>query len=424
MTNSIGYGLLAFAVSSSLALANGGGGGEGKPNPFQDNMPGWTSKAGSGITYDGGEAFRLRIRNQLQVHWVFMNMEDAPDVVSFNIRRARTALTGHVFKPQIMYRLQLEAVDDGVGTNGALKDGWVQWNFMDSDEGELGVRVGQSKTQFGLMSTGGSTGLFFVERASASRAFTDVRSRGAWLHGTHAENKLRWSAGAQNGDPAGGASTAGITDRGEEAPNTDNELSYTASANFDPMGDFFDGKGRESHQEGDFRTDDRPLRGTIGAGIFFGNGTNAVTGTDVETTALNLNTAWKVNSIHLQGEFFLRKDDLQGGAADEEESHGWYAQGMYVLPRSGDSATQWGVGVRLNMIETDSGDNATVNFLNGAQGIFAAEGEVMEITGVLDAFYYGHACKTQLEYTFQDVDPDGASSQTNHIFRIAFQLLF
>ena len=42
------------------------------------------------------------------------------------------------------------------------------------------------------------------------------------------------------------------------------------------------------------------------------------------------------------------------------------------------------------------------------------------------AFPYGHQCKTQIEYTLQEIDPDAAAgtSLTKHIVRIAFQIEF
>jgi hypothetical protein len=76
---------------------------------------------------------------------------------------------------------------------------------------------------------------------------------------------------------------------------------------------------------------------------------------------------------------------------------------------------QWALGLRVAMIDTDD----TAVFLGGTPG------ELTDISAVLNAFYHGHACKTQVEYTLQDVQPDGAiPDATNHIIRVQFQLLF
>jgi hypothetical protein len=418
MTMSIGYGLLAFAASSSLVLANGGGEDKNKANPFQDKAPGgWSSKPGSGLKYDGGDAFNLSINNQLQVHWVYSNIENAADTASFTVRRARTNLSGNVFSKNISYRLLLDGVDSGAAGDGNIKDAWVHWDFMSSDEGRIGLRVGQAKVFHGLEATGGSTGLFFVEKSSTTRSFTDGRSRGAWIHGQHAEKKLRWDVGAQNGDVAA-SGAAGITDRGEEGANSDNEMTYVLAVNFDPMGDYFDGKTQENFKHGDFRTEDKKLMGTFGAGLMLGNGRAA--GVDVESTSININTAWSVSSFQAFGEVFLRTDEADTTGGVEEDSMGFHVQGNYLLPRSGDSGIQWGIGLRFNMIDLDD----TVTFLTGAQGLGATPGEATEISAVVDAFYHGHACKTQIDWTLQDIDADTGADATNHIIRIGFQLLF
>ncbi|MBL9077254.1 MAG: hypothetical protein JNL08_07120 [Planctomycetes bacterium] len=425
MSKSIPFSLLAFAVSASLVTAQDG-----------PASGGWSAKPGSGLKFDGGDAFGLKWNNRIQVHWTYANNEDfagntGDDTNTFNIRRLRTTFSGHAFSRNLLYRIDLDGTDSGAAGDGNVKESWAQWNFCNCEGGTVGLRVGQSKTQFGLERAGSSGGLWFVERASVSRAFSDSFTRGAWLVGAMANHQLRWTAAAANTDVAGGLST-NLADRGEETANGDNELDYTFTVNFDPLGDFFGGaQTTEPWRQGDFRDADRPLVGTIGAALSLGNsltssalpGTTGVT--DVETTAININTAWKVSGFHVLGEYFLRTDDLQDTTiANEEEPSGWAVSIGYLLPKSGDSAIQWGLGVRVDEIETDDGNDGTVHFLTGAQGIGVDLGTVREISVVANAFYHGHACKTQIEYTFQDVDIDAgaASDRTNHIVRIGFQL--
>ena len=416
MTKSIPYGLLAFAVSSSLLVAQGDKAATG----------GWSAKPGSGLTYDGGDAFGLKWSNRLQVHWTFSNNENAADGNTFNIRRARTGMSGHVFSRNITYNFVLDGADAGAAGDGAVKYAWAQWNFSKNDDGEIGLRAGQTKSPFGLEAQGTSGGLWFVERSSAARAFSDGFSRGAWIHGRAMgkDRPVRFVVGAQNTDPAGGLG-AGYTDRGEETANSDNELTYVFGANIDPVGDFHDGKQTIDRRQGDWRTDNRDLRGTIGVGVVLGNGKDTGTGNDVETTSINLNTSWTVDKVAIMGEYFMRTDDLQGGATDEEEPSGFAVSLGYLLDKNGDSAIQWGFGIRYSMIETDEGTAASgISYLTGGQGIGGTLGDVSEISVVANAFYHGHACKTQLEWTLQDVNPDGGGGQTNNILRVAFQLEF
>jgi hypothetical protein len=422
MSKSITYGLLAFAVSSSLSLAQDKVVAQDKP------ATGWSAKPGSGLTFDGGDAFGLKWSNRLQIHWTYANNEDNPDSNSFNIRRARTNLTGHVFHRNVNFALILDGTDSGAAGDGNIKQAWASYAFLRNDDAALALRVGQAKTMFGLEATWSSAGLWFVERSSASRAFADSYSRGAWLLGhMMKERPIRFSVGAMNTDVAAGLGAA-YTDRGEETANSDNELSYVFAANWDLLGDFHDGKPTtESRRQGDWRTDDQSLRGTVGAGFALGNGKDTATGADIESTSINLNTAWTVAQWNLLGEFFMRGDDPQTPAAtDEEEPTGFAVSAGYLFDRSGDSSIQWGLGVRYNFIETDDGTTGSgVDYLTGAQGgLGGTEGEVSEISAVVNAFYHGHMCKTQLEWTLQDTEPTGGSGLTNHIIRIGFQIEF
>jgi len=254
MTNTFTIGLLATAVSASLAMANGG---EGE-NKFQDKSP-VSFKAGSGITFDGGDNFSLNLMNRLQIQYSNTFGDDVTDEESqnFDITRARTSLTGHAYNKNITYKLQLDWAQD----ENNIKDAWAQWNFVHGEGSTVGVRILQSKTFHGLESTGTSGGTYFNNYSVASQFFANTRSRGAWLHGNHMESKLRWTAGAQNGG------VSNVVDGDDTADNEDNELVYVASANFDPMGDYVGGgKTYESYTQGDLEGS-ADLKGTVGVGV-------------------------------------------------------------------------------------------------------------------------------------------------------------
>ena len=150
MSKSITYGLLAFAVSSSLLVAQG-----------EKPAGGWSAKAGSGITYDGGDQFGINMLNFVQARWAFGNNENAPDTNSFDVPRTRTLLRGHAFNKNINYVLQVDYQDDA--SDSIVRDAYVHWNFADG----VGLRLGQGKTQWGLENTGTIRGTMFTERSSA-----------------------------------------------------------------------------------------------------------------------------------------------------------------------------------------------------------------------------------------------------------------
>lgn len=434
MTKSIPHGLLAIAVATSLVIAQ---------EPAKAG--GWSGKAGSGLTYDdGNKTFGFNWLNFVQASWSYANNENAPDTNSFDIPVARTQLRGHVFNQDITFRLQMDLAESGGMEGSILKDAYAQYNFSRSDDGRVGLRFGQGKTMFGLEGTGWVHGLWFVDRSVASQAFAGARSRGAWIVGSLMEKDrpVRFALGATNGDvsharAAGqldNPNTPGIDEEspgflgvGEENSNGSNELSYVVSANWDILGDFFGGEQTAEYwRQGDMRGDDAPCRGTIGAGLALGNGVDAVSSRDIESTSINLNTAWNCQGWNFLGEWFTRRDDIKTGVSDEEDVSGWAAGLGYLLPKSGDSAMRWGLGLRVSMAETDAGEAGGVDFLTGIRGIGDTEGDVTEVSAVLNAFYNGdHSCKTQVQYTWQDIDPSAAGSgQTNHILSVLFQFTF
>lgn len=379
MSKSITYGLLAFAVSSSLVVAQG-----------EKPAGGWSAKPGSGITYDGGDQFGINMLNFVQARWEFGNNENAADTNSFDVPRARTLLRGHAFNKNINYVLQVDYMDES--TDSIVRDAYVHWNFADN----VGVRLGQGKTQWGLENTGTIRGTMFTERSAASDAFNADRTRGAWLMGTNLENKLRWSLGLVNGLG------------NEETANDDNELGFVASANFDLLGDYFGASGREWWQQGDLREGDRALKGTIGAGYGMDNNNDGVGGPDVETTAINVNTAWSVEGFQVIGEYYMADVEPDVSGSSDISVDGYYLQGTYALNKSGDSAMRYAIGLRYSFVDTTE------------LGLGLGD-EQTDISVVLDALYHGHNCKTQLEVTKRDLDQ---ADTTDYILGIAFQLVF
>ena len=409
--------LLTFAVTTSLALANGGEGD--KKNPFQGGSN-W--KPGQGLQLAQGEDYSLNMSGQLQAGFESVSGNDVANSTGFDIPRARLAFTGHAVSKDLTFRLMIDGTDDGSTSldidfadenatltdepNGPLKDGWAQWAFSKSEGGNLSLRIGQGLSGHGLESTSSETGLFFVERSITSRAFGQDRNRdtGTWIHGSHSENSIRWVVGAQNDDVSSVAST------GDGGPNDDNELTYVGSVSFDPMGDMTGGKGNESIMQGDL-DGAKDIKGTFGAGVMLGNSKDGAD--DVESTQFNVNTAWMLgNGLTVQGEYFDREDSLDVPGSTDTNSDGWFVTGTYTLPKSGDSALQWGFGARYSMI------TSPVDILGTPTDV-----DLSEMAVVVNAFYHGHAAKTQIEVARQEADT-GVADASATIIRVQFQILF
>jgi phosphate-selective porin len=371
MSKSITSGLLAFAVSSSLLVAQG-----------EKPAGGWSAKAGSGITYDGGDQFGINMLNFVQARWGLESPDEGDNTMSFDVPRTRTLLRGHAFNKNINYVVQVDYQDSD--TDSIVRDAYAHWNFADG----VGVRFGQGKTQFGLENTGTIRGTMFTERSGASDEFNYDRTQGLWLMGTNVENKLRWSLGIVNGLGT------------EETPNNDDSPGIVASANFDVLGDYIGG-GREWWQQGDLRDGDRALKGTIGVGIATDT-TTATPATETDTTAFNVNTAWSIQGFQVMGEYF--SENVDDGTADGDNT-GYYLQGTYALGKSDDSAMRWALGLRYSSVDATE---------NGGD-------ETNDISLVVNALYHGHNCKTQLEFTSSD---NKTADTTDTIVALAFQLVF
>ena len=183
------------------------------------------------------------------------------------------------------------------------------------------------------------------------------------------------------------------------------------------MGDTTGGKGNEGVMQGDL-DGAKDIKGTVGVGYQLGNSRTGATDPDLEANQVNLNTGWMLgNGLTVQGEYFMRTESQDG--ADDLDSNGWYAMATYTLPKSGDSAIQWGFGARINTIDTDGGLSA-----DNLSGLGVDAGDATEISLVANAFYHGHSAKTQIELTQQEVNPDGGDETTNYIVRLQFQILF
>ncbi len=360
------------------------------------------------MQYAGGDSFSLGLLNQLQVTYTYLADESAVDSSNFQILRARSTLSGNAISRHLRYFAQFEHVDrssyDLVNNgpnyslqgqaNGNLKEGHATWNFVHGDDATVGLRVGQGKTLFGLEGTGTVLGLAFVYRSTAAREFSDKYNRGAWLNGKHLDSTLRWTLAAMNSPTLG-----------EEADNDDDELGYVANVQFDPLGDFFGGKQTaEPWRQGDFRTGERPLVGTVGVGVALDNTT--VASVERETQLLTVNTAWNWQGLQLLGEWFDRSIDPAAGA--DLDSDGFAVAATYVLQPAAEAALRWGFGARYSTVD-----------LSDAGGV-----EQTDVSLVANAFYHAHAAKTQLELTQRSYDGTGSSDDTDYVITLAFQLLF
>jgi hypothetical protein len=406
MHNRVGTSLTTLALLAPATFAAGGENEDELKNLSIPSLQGVTVEAspGKGVTFKSGEDFSLNIYNRLQVQWRFSNLEDAPDVSTFRIRRARTKLSGHVFDAKTQYQLMMDWAAGG----SYLLDAWIMQQVWANEEWKLNVRGGAGKTYYGREATGTSGGLEFVERSLAARTFSDVRADGlmAWLNGM--EEKLHAYMGVWNTDQAGGSLFAG----GSNGLNTDNELNYSIGAIYDlnkPMG------APEKYRQGDLeRTQD--WNASFHGNIWMGNEGGAPLGPDVEIFAFNVGGVFKGHGIHGLAEFFSYDADIDG--VDDASSTGWNVQGSYNMDGG------WAFGARISMVKIDDTTAASALLRPTSAGstgggtTLVGAGDVTEITLGASKYLNAHDRKVQADITLQSVDPDVGNSQDNIIFRL------
>jgi len=371
-----------------------------------------TAAAGKGITFSAGRPFAATLRTLFQPQLRVAAPDDdnpataggAEDVASFRLRRVETSLYGHVVDEDLQWKVLFDPT-----LSPALKDAWAQWWFLHTSADSLGVRFGQQKTLYGRESTASSGALDFVDRALPTRLLADVRAQGLALRGAHLGSKLHWNAGLFNTDAAAASLLAK-----QGGSNPDDELDAVLTARLDPAGDL----GEESYAEGDLEHSAVALW-SLGGGLQLGRHHGTLPGTlpDVDTTALNVNGAFKHHGWHVLGEAFLRRD---AEGAEASAATAYQLGGSYVFGTADAQHAPWGLGLRYASLRLTQHSPV---LLTGTP-LGTALGDTSEITLAVSKYHHGHALKTQAAWTLQRVAPDGSPAALNNVFELQVTILF
>ena len=230
---------------------------------------------------------------------------------SFRIRRAKTELSGWVWRKELTYELQLSwaGAEAGASTTEPLEDFILTWDASGHEAFE--ITVGQFKVPLGRQELTSSNRLQFIDRDLLTFEFTRGRDIGVQVQGLLARRRLEYRAGIFNGNPA------------SRLGNDNDKYQYNARVVFQPWGDV-------RYSEGDFESKDRPL---VAVGAQFENNdlrgvTNA---TDFNTTILGADAVFKYKGFSLFGEYFDRRRKPETGQAFD--ANGYHAQAGYFLKR-------------------------------------------------------------------------------------------
>ncbi len=396
---------------------------------------------GAGVTFTSGgdseDSSSLNISGRLHAKFYYYNQDNGADTATFRARRIRTNFEGHVFNKDITYRVQL----DHTGPSQVI-DTFAGWRFYKDDDGYINLRLGLQKFGGALQFDTDTLHMEFAERAIATRLFSEARGLGGRLMGALMANEngkrsLFWHAGVMNNDISGGAAPnqlglPGVTNRYLENELGNNKLNFNFGIDFSPQGMEGD---TESWSEGDLEHSGN-MESVFGAQYFIGQ--DRIGGVDNDVNMLNIHGAVKLGSgFAAQGEYFMRNDDPAGpGDAD---SNGWYAQASYTTaPGNG---TQWAFGGRVSMVDLDDANPVMGGIPVESDAAWAASmtrmdqqgntfffnhGTITELSGVVSAYYFKHALKTQIQYSYFDIDSsnNNVGDQKNHEVSLLFTLAF
>ncbi len=419
-------------------------------------------KLGKGVTFAGGDAFKLTVGGRLSPRFTYLDTDGRnlsvptasgttgytiDDRATFDVRRARVWLEGFAVDPNLEYKLQF---DVATSSAGKLRDALLDYAIAP----ELHVRGGQMKRPFSRQNWTSSSAQQFVERIAVVEEFRSVaggdRSVGAMLWGEVGEKKeLEWYLGAFNGegtlngtpnsanpDPHGGGIGASNSSNDDSAG-----LEGVARLVFNPL-------GQPGYSETDLdRTPDprvafglqymfspesrgNPLGIPAGmGGIPFG----ALPEYDVNTVGADV--AFKYQGFFATGEAYYREVMPAGRLASTPghfrtlTSTGWFAQAGYLF------GSEKGKGVELAFRygQIDFPNAASTASFTGPVSApsgtpfakLAGLTKLEDCTAAISWFGAGHALKIQGALTYRVRDRRGTSiDDEDLLFQVQAQVMF
>jgi len=360
------------------------------PSPSPSPAPALIGRGGSGHVLWEGESGSVALLNRVQVRWTNEMPDDRLQLPgtsspgsskgSFRIRRAKTELTGWVWRRELTYELQLSwaGAEPGTSTTSPLEDFILNWDA--SKNQRFQIAVGQFKVPLGRQEMTSSNRLEFADRDLLSGEFSRGRDVGVQLWGLLGKGKVEYRAGLFNGNPAA-------------RPENDNDkYQFNARLMFQPFGDV-------RYSESDFESrDGKPLLAV--AGEYERNNQHGSTNIDdLDTRIFGLDAVFKYNGLFLFAEYFARHRTPETSPAFD--SNGFHAQAGYFLIRDRlEVAARWAGYDPSDLIP----DN-----------------DRKEVGGVVNYYFNRHNLKLQAD--FRQIDDDGRETK-NQELRVQAQVVF
>lgn len=172
--------------------------------------------------------FRFRVQNRFT--YVSTDSQDlSPELINFEVRRARLRLEGHVLDPRLLYKFQFSFTRgdfdyDRTEYPNVLRDAVVGWKLSDSTV----LWYGQTKLPGNRERVISSGAQQFVDRSLLNAVFNLDRDIGAQMYHRIGIEKPFWiKLAISNGE-------------GRSTNNQDDGLAYTSRIEWLPLGNFKD----------------------------------------------------------------------------------------------------------------------------------------------------------------------------------------
>ena len=298
---------------------------------------------------------------------------------SFRIRRAKTELTGWVWRHELTYELQLSwaGPEPGASTTTPLEDFILNWDA--SKDKRFQISVGQFKVPLGRQELTSSSRQEFADRDLLSGEFSRGRDIGVQLWGLLGKGKVEYRAGIFNGNPA------------SRLDNDNDKYQFNARLMFQPFGD-------ARYSESDFESRGKPLLAV--AGQFERNNLHGATNVDdLDTRILGVDAVLKYHGLFLFAEYFARHRTPETSPAFD--SNGFHAQAGYFLIKD-----------RLEIAGRWAGYDPSD---------LIADNDRTEVGGVVN--YYVNKHNLKFTGDFRQLDDDGRRSKTKEL-RLQTQVVF